>query len=130
MARLLSAVATALLVSVASAAAAAPPQLVGKWTRIPSDGDVKRAHATGINSGTIWTFTVRKNGLAIISGSAGQFSGPIVSAGPGRVHIDILTPPSDTYTWQASGKTLTLTKVKDPAPDRVAVFDGVWHRSG
>jgi hypothetical protein len=107
-----------------------PSKLVGKWTRIPTDADVRRAHATGINSGTVWTLTVQKNGSAVISGSAGTFSGPIVPAGPSRVHLNFLTPPSDTYAWRASGKTLTFTKVKDSVPDRVAVFNGVWHKSG
>jgi hypothetical protein len=130
MGRLVATVAVALVVGVAGAGAAAPPQLVGKWTRTVTQPDITRAHANGLTPGSFWTLVVRKSGTAFAGGSAGQFSGTIVPAGANRVHVNVGTACQNVYTWHTSGKTLTFAKVKDCEPDRVAAFNGVWRKSG
>ena len=130
MGRLVATVAVALAVGVAGAGAAAPPQLVGKWTRTVTQADIARAGAGGLTAGSVWTLTVRKSGTSFVGGSAGQFSGTIVPAGTNRVHVKLGTACQNVYTWRASARTLTFTKVKDCEPDRVAAFNGVWHKSG
>lgn len=130
MRRLVAVAAVSLVVGVAGASAAAAPQLVGAWTRVVTQADVARSQANGINAGSEWRLIIRRSGAAFVGGSAGQFSGTIVSAGAGRVHVNLGTACANVYTWRTAGRTLTLTKVKDCEPDRVAVFSGVWHRSG
>jgi hypothetical protein len=127
--RCFAVVAIALAVGVAGAGAAVPPQLVGKWTRTITQADVTHARANGITAGSEWTLIIRKSGVAFVGGSAGQFSGNVVPAGSGKVHVNLGTACPNVYTWK-SGKTLTFTKVKDCEPDRIAVFNGVWKRAG
>ena len=52
----------------------------------------------------------------------------MVPAGKGRVHIQLGSPAANVYGWKLAGRMLTLTKISDPTPDRVAVFLGVWKR--
>ena len=127
--------AVAILIPVAGASAVArqsasvPAQLVGKWTRTPTAADVNRAGAKGVAAGTVYVFIVKKSGAAVIGSTYGGFAGKVVPAGTNRIHINVGTPVQNLYVWHASGSQLTLKKVKDSEPDRVAVMVGVWKRS-
>src|SRR5262249_40444980 len=130
------AVAFPLLVPVASGIGAVthgevvPAKLVGKWTRTVTPADVTKSGAYGVQFGSTWTLTVKKSGAAIVgSPNIGPpFTGKIVSAGGGRVHINLGPPATNVWKWSVSGRALSFTKVKDGDPDRVAVFAAVWRR--
>jgi hypothetical protein len=130
MGRRFAVIAVACAVGVTGASAAAPSKLVGTWTRTVTQADVSRAHAYGVSAGSVWTLIVRRNGTALVGGPAGQFSGAMVPAGAGKVHVNLGTACTNVYTWKTSGQTLTFTKVRDCEPDRVAAFNGVWHKKG
>lgn len=109
------------------------PRLVGKWTRTITDADVKRAKGSLLLlAGNVVKFNVAKNGhFTLDEGfgpNLGHEAGNIVPAGPNRIHINISGEPANLYRWRVSGRLLTLTKLKDPNPNRVAVFWGVWKR--
>jgi hypothetical protein len=104
------------------------PQLVGNWTRTVSRADVKRSGATGIPAGSVWTLKIKKDGTASVFGTkgVGSFDGTVTSTGADRVQINLGIASANAYVWHVSKQLLTLTKVKDPIQDRVAVFVGTW----
>ena len=113
---------------------AVPAPLVGTWTRTVTAADVKRVGATSpVHAGMICTLTIKKGGVLNASvickgGQPGGFQGIVDVAGANRVHIKLSEPVPDVYSWQVSGRLLTLTKVKDTFANRAAVFWGVWRR--
>jgi hypothetical protein len=112
---------------------AVPSRLVGKWTRAITKADVRRASgALVLLAGKTATFTVAKNGHCKLDeglgGNLGTTEGTVVPTGPDRIRITIDVGTAGIYTWRVSGKTLTLTKLKDSNPNSVAVFWGVWKR--
>jgi|SRR5581483_325909 len=110
---------------------ALPVPLTGTWTRTVSKADVTRTQGAASLIGAVCTFTVKAGGTAHIActGSSGaEFGGYVVAAGHNRVHLNLGIPSPDVYSWLVAGQTLTLTKVSDTVPDRVAVFVGVWKR--
>ena len=111
----------------------APAPLVGKWTRTVTAADVKRADATLVHAGMVCTLTIKQGGglnAAIIctGGQKGGFQGIVDTAGPHQLHIELIEDVPDVYSWKVSGQHLTLTKVRDTAENREAVFWGVWRR--
>lgn len=112
---------------------AVPAPLVGTWTRTVTAADVKRAGATLVHAGWPCTLTIKSAGVLNASiictgGQPGGFQGIVDVAGAHRVHIKLIEPDPDVYSWHVSGRLLTLTKVKDTAASREAVFWGVWRR--
>jgi hypothetical protein len=130
---------TALLVCGATGLAATartsavPPQLVGKWTRTITKADTTRAGGLVLAAGKRATFTVPRSGhwTAVIAGlgGLGMADGTVASAGPGQVRFVLTGEPSALYRWHLSGRTLTLTKIRDAVPDRRLFFWGVWKRA-
>lgn len=111
------------------------PKLVGKWTHTVTKADVKRAPgALILLAGKTATIVVAKSGHYTLDegfgGGLGKGDGTIAPAGANRVHITLSGEefPPNLYTWRVSGRTLTLTKLKDSNPNMVAVFWGVWKR--
>lgn len=108
---------------------AAPPQLVGKWTRKITSADVKRTGGYPGLAGAVCTLVIKKTGAASIAcGTLAGFTGNIVRAGANRVHINLGTPSPDVYRWRVSRGLLTFTKVRDSEPDRVEAMVGTWKR--
>ena len=111
---------------------AAPPQLVGKWTRTISKADTVRAKGLILAAGRKVTFNVPKSGhwTVVIAGlgGLGMVDGTVASAGAGRLRFVLSGEPPALYRWHVAGKTLTLAKIKDAVPDREEVFWGVWKR--
>jgi hypothetical protein len=111
-----------------------PSRLVGKWTRKVTSADVKRAGGLVLMAGHVFTLTITKSGTWTVScaglGGLCTADGKIIPAGTNRVHINTsdATGNPNLYGWRISGRLLTLTKLKDPVPDRVQVMWGVWKR--
>src|SRR5262245_61148491 len=108
-----------------------PAQLVGTWTRTVTAADVKRDQSYGGPGGGRWTLTIKANGAASVgSKGLGTFKGPIVAAGPNRVHINVGLVFPNTYSWRVSGRNLTFTKISESrvATDKLVVFWGTWKR--
>jgi len=129
-----AAIVTALALAVPAAtgmavtrASAAPAPMVGKWTRKVTSADIQRTGGTGISAGSVWTLTIKKDGGASISGSAGAFEGYLRSIGAGQFRTNLGIGIA-VYAWRVSGRLLMLTKVSDQTSDREAVFEGVWKR--
>jgi hypothetical protein len=112
---------------------AAPPQLVGKWTRTISKADTTRARGLVLAAGKRVTFTVSKGGhwTVVIAGlgGLGTADGTVASAGAGQLRFVLSGEAPALYRWHVSGSTLTLTKIRDAVPDRQEVFWGVWRRA-
>lgn len=112
-------------------ARAVPPRLVGVWTRTVTEADAQRAGAGQGFVGNHGTLIIKKSGrdnATLRLGAGYNVVGDVVSAGPGRVHIQIGSPAPNVYRWKVAGRRLTFTKVSDDAPDRVVVFVGTWKR--
>ena len=133
--------AVVLVVPVASGVAAltrpsaVDSKLVGKWTRKITEADVKRAPGSLVLlAGKTAKIVVAKSGHFTfdegLGGNLGTGEGTIVPAGANRIRINHAEPGGSTnlYRWLVSGRTLTLTKLKDSNPNSVAVFSGVWTR--
>jgi hypothetical protein len=108
-------------------------KLVGKWTRTITMADVKRSNGgLVLAAGKVATLTIAKNGhwRAVVAGlgGLGTVDGALVPAGGSRIHLNNEGEAASVYVWRVSGRTLTLTKVKDPVPDRRLFFVGVWKR--
>jgi hypothetical protein len=108
-------------------------KLVGTWTRKITEADVKRAPgALVFLAGKTAKMVVAKSGHFTfdegLGGNLGTGEGTIVSLGANRIRINHGDPGASTnlYRWEASGRTLTLTKLKDSNPNSVAVFSGAW----
>ena len=127
-----------LAVPVASGApthtSAVDSMLVGKWTRKITKADVARAPgALILLAGKTAAIVVAKSGHFAfdegIGGNLGKGDGAIVPAGPHRIHINYEDgAPPNLYRWHVSGGKLTLTKLRDPNPNSVAIYSGVWKR--
>jgi hypothetical protein len=118
-------------IAASSGKSAVPAQLVGVWTRTVTEADAQHAGAGQAFVGDHCRLMIRKTGkdnASVFLGPSSQLAGGIVSAGAGRVHINLGSPAPDVYRWKVTGRLLTLTKIRDDAPDRVAVFAGVWKR--
>ena len=108
-----------------------PAQLVGVWTRTVREADAQHAGAGQGFVGDHCRLTIRRTGkdnASVFLAPGSELAGGIVSAGAGRVHINLGSPTVSVYRWKVTGRLLTLTKIRDDAPDRVAVFAGVWKR--
>ena len=108
-----------------------PAQLVGVWTRTVTEADARRAGAGQGFVGDHCTLTIKKSGrdnAFVLLGKGDLLVGGVLPAGKGRAHIQLGSPAANVYRWKLAGRLLTLTKISDPAPDRVAVFAGVWKR--
>jgi hypothetical protein len=108
-------------------------KLVGKWTRKVTSADVKRAQAFGgVPVGEVVTLAIKKSGDTKISTGNGDldFSGKVVPAGTGRIHIYVPLVFPNVYRWSVSGQRLTFTpvSVSHGGEDTEAVFWGVWKR--
>ena len=112
-------------------ARAFPARLVGVWTRTVTEADAQRAGAGQGFVGAHCILTIKKSGrdnASVLLGPGTSLVGGVVPAGKGRVHIQLGSPAANVYRWKLAGRLLTLTKISDPAGDRVAVFVGVWKR--
>jgi hypothetical protein len=77
------------------------------------------------------TLTIKKSGRdndSLFLGKVYGYFGSVVSAGTGRVHIQLVSPQANVYGWNRAGRLLTLTKISDPLTERAAVLTGVWER--
>ena len=108
-----------------------PAQLVGVWTRTVTEADAQHPGAGQGYVGDHCTLTIKKSGrnnASILLAKGDKLVGAVVPAGKGPVHIQLGSPAPNVYGWKLAGRLLTLTKISDDAPDRVAVFVGVWKR--
>jgi hypothetical protein len=106
-----------------------PPPLVGTWTRTVSQADVTREQGFSGLAGSRCTLIVHASGSAHIGcPQVVNFTGKLVPEGTNRVQIAFADVNPNTYTWRVSGPHLTLTKIKDPTPDRAATMSGTWTR--
>lgn len=104
----------------------APPtagsSIVGSWER----------RASGP-----WQMYFTSSGILTLDGPAGAPSseGASYSDLGGRIRVDAFVNsacaelPAGVYTWDTSGRLLTLRVEDDPCPARVDVLDGTWRRS-
>jgi hypothetical protein len=113
---------------------AAPPRLVGQWTRKVTTADVRRERthltpqeAIDAGAGTTWTLTIHRNGKSSLAGIK-YWTGTVDPAGAGRVHIYAGFYYANVYKWRVSGRVLTLTEVNDSVSLRGTVLSGVWKR--
>lgn len=121
-----------------------PKQLVGFWSRNVTAADIRRAGAKHAVTPGVWNVDVNqaKSGTYgnVYIGQTGRrrppLGGTIVPLGPGRVYVVVGFPsgslpgPPNEWRWKVAGKLLTLTRVRDPNPDRVAFFAGTWKKVG
>ena len=105
--------AVAVIVPVASGIAAStqrstvPAQLVGIWTRTVTKADAQREGAPLEVVGLGCTLTIKKSGrdnASVLLGPAGELVGDVVSAGTGRVHIQLGSPAASVYRWKLAGR--------------------------
>jgi hypothetical protein len=123
-------VVVAVIAIVPVAESALSPALAGKWTRTVSRADVRRAQGASTLIGSVCALTIKTSGKAsVLCTKVGGFPGTIAPAGTNRVEINLGLPGANSYRWHISGQSLTFKLIKDPIPDRVAVFDGTWKRS-
>jgi hypothetical protein len=95
--------------------------------------DEKHAGSLGF-AGTVWTLTVKGSGAAAVaSPRLTTYRGTIIPVRASVVHIKVsfdypinLSPA--LYKWSVTGEHLTLVKVRDYIPYRVAVLSGTWSR--
>jgi hypothetical protein len=104
-------------------------KLVGQWTRTIAKSDVDRAHALSFLARSMCTLTIKASHAAHLDcTSVGEFDGKFVPAAANRVHINLGDAAPNVYTWRVSGDELTLTKLNDPTPDRIAAIQGIWRQ--
>jgi hypothetical protein len=113
----------------AAKAGTVPKQLLATFVRtIPA----KELAQTGFPQAYgRWSLTVKKDRTLFLQGPAGFSSYQHLTATSATrltVRDDFCTPRSGTYRWKVTGKSLTLTSVKDRCRDRSAVLTGVWKR--
>ena len=106
-------------------------KLVGTWTRTVTRADVTREEATPALVGTVCTLSIKSTGAAHIAcphTPGAVFTGKIIPTGTSRIQILFGDMNPNRYRWGVAGRSLTLTKLRDPTPDRAATMSGVWKR--
>jgi hypothetical protein len=122
-----------------------PSALVGRWSRTIT-------HAAWVKHGRDFPTTKVTVEVDATGTRVGYFgpdfnAGPVPTAGPAnpdwytdwkvtgaKLTIGAVPPCgwadswSARYRWKTSGKTLTISKVADKCPDRVAIFAGTWKK--
>jgi hypothetical protein len=130
------ALAAVVIVSFSSGAGAqpgkVPTQLLGNWKRTVSSADVTRSGTGRVPAGTMCTLTIDKRAVLNVWLSCPSLgdgvAGTVRSIGVGRVDMNVAAFGPTVYSWRVSGRSLTLTKIRDGKPIRVAVLWGVWTR--
>ena len=110
--------------------AAAPPRLVGVWSRKVTSADVKRVSATSVPVGTAVRLIVHRSGAVTVSApSFGNADGTIASAGVNRFRLNFGPYGRGTGVWHVTGSRLAISGVSlDLTVDSRVLLTGVWTR--
>lgn len=112
-----------------------PRQLVGTWRRNVTPADFERAGAAALafTSGSHSIVVKRSGDVNIHFSRPPNFTAGFSALAGRRLIIDypvdcLGRAKKGLYRWKVAGRLLTLKKLFDRCPVRVAVFAGVWKR--